>query len=207
MAMAKVCMLLLVGWSALLSPCNATSMSCGTNVPLCGILTLESGLSTGDYNHSEPVMHGLWPQTGESGTSQCIAPKNTDEPTKVNSCCLALSPTDAASALAFQKHEWHTHGVCAGVQSADDYASQACNLATPALAVMKTSRAAGGDLTAMSTALKKAGYPIFEIDQLRLGLGLSVCAGSDGHWKIHAVADFPKYCSSSSPGPLLPTIV
>lgn len=166
---------------------------------MCGVLTLESGTGAGNYQHSTPVLHGIWPETGAYGTSKCLAPKDPSEPTKVNSCYLATSPSDAASALGFQKHEWDKHGVCAGVKSADDFATQACTLATPPLAIMKTTKDANGDLTSMVAALKKAGYPIFDPSAGDGQLEVPVCAGSDGQWKIHAVADFPKYCSSSSP--------
>jgi hypothetical protein len=43
---------------------SASSMTCGANVQVCGVLTLESGLGGGVYNHSKPGVHGLWPETG-----------------------------------------------------------------------------------------------------------------------------------------------
>jgi hypothetical protein len=64
-----------------------TTMDCGPRVNACGVLTLESGLGPGVYGHTEPSVHGLWPEVGSYGTSACIAPSgSTASPTRVYSC-------------------------------------------------------------------------------------------------------------------------
>ena len=61
-------------------------MDCGDSVPLCGTLTLETGLGPGAYHHDDVAVHGLWPETGSYGTSACVAPGSTDDPTVVYPC-------------------------------------------------------------------------------------------------------------------------
>merc|ERR1711879_329458 len=65
---------------------SGKTMNCGEGVALCGVLTLESGLGRGAYHHNKPTVHGLWPETGDYGTSECIAPKNLAAPTKIYDC-------------------------------------------------------------------------------------------------------------------------
>jgi hypothetical protein len=55
---------------------SATYMECGS-APLCGVLVLQTGLGPGTYHHSNPLVHGLWPETGQYGTSQCIRPSES----------------------------------------------------------------------------------------------------------------------------------
>lgn len=49
-------------------------MSCGA-APLCGVLVLETGLGEGPYQSETPVLHGLWPQDRNYGSSACVRPK------------------------------------------------------------------------------------------------------------------------------------
>ena len=87
------------------------SMDCG-GTAVCGVLTLESGLGKGVYA-GKPGVHGLWPEVGSYGTSQCVAPSSsTASPTKVYSCY----DTGESGQLSFETHEWTKHGVCAGVK-------------------------------------------------------------------------------------------
>ena len=51
-----------------------TAMKCGSGVNLCGVISLESGFGSGNYNHPLPAVHGLWPATGTFGDSDCVAP-------------------------------------------------------------------------------------------------------------------------------------
>jgi len=44
------------------------SMTCGSGVELCGLLTLESGFGSGNYDHDECVVHGLWPEVSPYGS-------------------------------------------------------------------------------------------------------------------------------------------
>ena len=46
-------------------------MNCSNDDKLCGVLTVESGLSSGVYGGGEPKVHGLWPQVGSYGNSRC----------------------------------------------------------------------------------------------------------------------------------------
>ena len=49
----------------------APYMDC-EGAPLCGVLTLETGLGNGPYAHDSPSVHGLWPEVNKYGSSQCI---------------------------------------------------------------------------------------------------------------------------------------
>lgn len=168
-------------------------MNCGSGVPLCGVLVLESGFGPDHYEHSTPVLHGLWPQTSPYGNSECIAPQDLSDPVKTIGCY---------DDLDFQQHEWGKHGVCAGVADAADFFSQICALASAPLQVMAGIKAKGGDLSAMEGAVSTAGYPVYEVDSTDSQIYLSACAGSDGRWKIAATDDFPTLCSGGpAPSP------
>jgi hypothetical protein len=56
---------------------RAGIMQCGPGVPLCGVLTLETGEGPGLYGHPTPSVHGLWPETGAYGSSACIRPRGS----------------------------------------------------------------------------------------------------------------------------------
>lgn len=171
-------------------------MDCGHGVPLCGILVLISGLApSGEYNQKEPGVHGLWPETGSFGTSQCVPPASTADPTKVYSCY----KNDGTDLLGFEEHEWEKHGVCAGVQNANDFFTQLCSISSSPLQIMTTVKNSGGDLNAMSTALTKAGYPVYDLNTYDYEVYLSACAGVDGQWKVSPVSGFGKACGGSAP--------
>merc|ERR1719162_1867160 len=80
-------------------------MECGAGVPLCGILTLETGRGVGAYHHNEPVVHGLWPQVARYGTSQCLLPQETTSPSSVASC-YKQDGEPYRRQLGFERHEW-----------------------------------------------------------------------------------------------------
>ena len=83
---------------------SATTMDCGST-SVCGILTLETGKGPGVYGHPTPSVHGIWPEVGEYGTSQCVAPsKSTANPTKVYSC-YDVPGTDLSDQLSFERAE------------------------------------------------------------------------------------------------------
>merc|ERR1712070_558260 len=98
------------------------------------------------------------------------------------------------------EHEWTKHGVCAGVESADDFFTQMCRLADPPLAIMSRMKEAGDDLNAMSSAVASAGYEVFHVDTGNSQLYLSACAGHDGKWKLAKVSEFSSHCGSSTNG-------
>jgi hypothetical protein len=54
---------------------SSATMQCGPGVPLCGVLTLETGEGPGLYAHPTPSVHGLWPETGAYGSSACVRPR------------------------------------------------------------------------------------------------------------------------------------
>ena len=177
----------------------ANFMDCG-NATLCGVLTLETGLGPGPYHHDFVSVHGLWPETGHYGSSQCIAPSNsTADPAKVYKCY--NHPGGAGMGpLEFEQHEWEKHGRCAGVRDAVDFFSQLCSLSAPPLALMDAARKAGHtDLDGYRSKLEDAGYSVFSTDEKNYQLLLSACASDDGRWKLAAVEDFGSACPGSGP--------
>jgi ribonuclease I len=123
--------------------------------PLCGVLTLETGLGSGKYQHDQPVVHGLWPQVDNYGSSSCTAPRSAANPTALAACYAPTAPS-AEAALAFERYEWGKHGVCAGTVDAADYLDQLCSLAAAPLAEMSRARRAGLDLHESAAALRQA---------------------------------------------------
>jgi len=181
------------------SSSGSVYMDCGTGVPLCGVLTLESGYGSGKYSHSSPVVHGLWPQVDNYGSSKCIAPQDTTPPQSLFACY---------DDLGFMQHEWGAHGKCAGAESARDFFNTICKLASAPLDLMSQHHANGGDISSMANALKASGYPVYHIDtSANSQVELSACADASGKWQIADVASFSSVCGgggtppSPSPGP------
>eukprot|EP00928_Gymnodinium_smaydae_P008906 TRINITY_DN13286_c0_g2_i1.p1 TRINITY_DN13286_c0_g2~~TRINITY_DN13286_c0_g2_i1.p1 ORF type:complete len:348 (+),score=65.41 TRINITY_DN13286_c0_g2_i1:54-1046(+) len=165
-------------------------MNCGKGVPLCGVLTLESGFGRGYYRHAQPQVHGLWPQVDGYGSSQCIRPKTSFVERKVYSCYR----NEGNQVLWFENHEWTSHGVCAGAYDEDDFFHQVCDLSDAPLKLMEA--AESGGFYAMVQKLRSAGYPIWYVESYNDQIELSACAGADGRWKLAAVSDFPALCGS-----------
>ena len=120
---------------------SGRSMSCGGS-SLCGTLTIETGLGSGNYGHQGvPGVHGLWPETGNYGSSQCIAPENTTFDGTGN--CNYLNDSDNCSgyigegpgksgSFCFPYHEWSKHGQCAGGSGpSSTFFATACQLGAP----------------------------------------------------------------------------
>ena len=61
--------------SLLLASNGPNFMDCRA-ASLCGVVTLETGLGGGKYQHDQPVVHGLWPQVGKYGSSSCTGPSH-----------------------------------------------------------------------------------------------------------------------------------
>lgn len=186
---------------------HAASMNCGTGVPLCGVLTLESGLGSGNYQHKAATVHGLWPQTGEYGSSKCIAPTDKADATQIYECYkTAESIKDPTGQLSFINHEWEKHGFCAGVKSADDFFGQICSLSSAPVAVIEKAKEANAQFDAMVQAVKDAGYPVFEKDTANDQIELSVCSGpnSGNKWVISSVSEFQTKCGGTGPAPTPP---
>jgi len=163
---------------------GAPYMNCGSS-SLCGVLVLESGYGPPDYHHDVPCVHGIWPQVGSYGSSQCIAPSDTSDPTSMASCY---------DDLGFMTHEWEKHGTCAGVKDSDDFFSQVCSLSAQPLSVMQPLRAQSQSLADMASALKNGGYPVYYVDDVDSQIYISVCASNDGQWKIADVSQFSTKC-------------
>jgi len=175
-------------------------MDCGETVNLCGVLALESGLGPGAYEHSQPSVHGLWPEDGSYGSSDCVGPSDGADPTRVYTC-YAASADDDGETLSFEVHEWEKHGRCAGAADADDYFAAVCALATAPVGIMTRTRADGGDLDAMKLAVEAAGFQIFDVDDDDSQLLLSACASPDLTWHLAPVASFPQTCGGWPPRP------
>ena len=174
---------------------STEKMDCGDS-HLCGVLALETGYGDGYYEHTEVSVHGLWPETYGYGTSKCIAPGDAAEPSIVYSCYAATSDdaVDAAHQLTFEQHEWDSHGVCAGVDDAEDFFTQICTLSAPPLARMETLREANATLQEMAADLEKAGYEVFYTDSLNSQIMLSACAPPSGNWVLAPQANFSSIC-------------
>lgn len=189
----KLSSILVLALSASAAP--MARMDCGT-ANVCGVLTLESGLGTGNYKHDTPVVHGLWPQVKPYGNSDCLLPSNSSSnPTKVYSCYKGKSTADQYS---FEIHEWSKHGKCAGVTSADDFFNQICALAKTPLAAMSK----GTNLLMMAATLQKMGYDIVNSNPTGMELQLAACqVKSTGKWVLTPRSTFSKVCGGGSPPP------
>lgn len=168
-------------------------MDCGSNVSLCGVLTLESGFGPGAYEHDVPCVHGLWPETGGYGTSDCVEPDSASDPTKVYSC-YEDSADDNSDVISFEVHEWEKHGKCAGIHDEDDYFTQLCQMALSPIKIMTAMRNQGGDIEDMESAVVAAGYEVYEVDTENAQLLLSACATPEGTWMLAPVGSFSELC-------------
>mmetsp|Transcript_78415 Transcript_78415/g.155350 ORF Transcript_78415/g.155350 Transcript_78415/m.155350 type:complete len:204 (-) Transcript_78415:107-718(-) len=166
-------------------------MDCGEGVHLCGILVLQSGLGNGVYEHKEPKVHGLWPQNGHYGSSDCVKPAETESPTEVYPCY-----ANGTGQLGFEQHEWTHHGLCSGTKNSKDYFAQVCGISEAPLQVMATARAQGGDVEEVTNAVEKAGYPIWSDYHEDAQVALTTCADNTGSWHIANIKDFPKTCGA-----------
>jgi len=179
-------------------------MTCGSGVPLCGVITLESGLGDGFYKHKGASVHGLWPETGSYGTSQCIAPTDGADATTLPSCYKnAEAVADPTHQLAFVNHEWEKHGRCAGATDVQDFFAQVCSLSAAPVAVLEKAKLGGKTFDAMVQAVKDSGYPVFSVDEKEDQFQVSVCSGpnSGNKWVIASVSEFQAKCGGGSPAP------
>jgi len=176
-------------------------MECGKNVPFCGVLTLESGMGGGYYHHRHASVHGLWPETGQYGTSKCVPPADRSGPKKIYDC-YARKHGEKEQIRWFEEHEWTKHGMCAGVKDVDDFFGQVCALSKePVAALARAREEAGQDFDLMAQALRDDGYPVWKVDEEYDQVLLSACAGDDGRWVLSTIAEMPSKCPGTSPGP------
>ncbi|KAJ3319949.1 hypothetical protein HDV06_005767 [Boothiomyces sp. JEL0866] len=158
-----------------------TYMDCG-NAPYCGVLVLERGDGSGNYYHDVPAVHGLWPETGNYGSSGCL---NGDPSAQI--------PTVSCyTDYSFQEHEWTAHGVCAA-NDPDTFFNTVCDLSSGPLQQMTDLKNQGYSLSQIASALSDSGYPVFNRNAGNDQLELSACAGSDGVWRLSA--DFNSDCN------------
>lgn len=175
---------------------SSDSMTCGSGVSLCGVLVLESGYGSGNYEHTLPTVHGLWPEVSPYGDSDCVAPTvSSSDPTNVAYCYTPMDDNPEDDGVWFEDHEWSTHGICAGVQDADDFFQQVCDLSAAPLALMTPLKEDGQSLTAMAGNLTAEGYPVWDTDTSESQLYISVCA-KDGTWVIAPEDNFAEVCGS-----------
>lgn len=168
-------------------------MHCGDGVSLCGVLVLQSGFGHAHYRHRQPHVHGLWPETGKFGDSRCALPRGSETPPHYVHSCYQHAGEGQSNLLHFQSHEWTKHGRCAGVDSASDYFKQICTMSAEPLQLMAATRASGGSLEDMASALTHAGYPVWRTEPKTGELLLSACA-ADGQWKLSDTAAFAQTC-------------
>ena len=111
------------------------------------------------------------------------------------------SSTPGHSPLEFETHEFGKHGVCAGVESADDYFAQLCLLAESPVAVLRAARAAGTvSLDGFAAALKRSdrAIEIFSTNEVTMELYLSACRDpATKSWVLAPTSTFTKRCGSS----------
>lgn len=176
-------------------------MDCGPGVSVCGVLTLETGQGHGAYHHREPVVHGLWPQVNAYGDSQCVSPKNREAPHRVYKCYDQAGESEASN-LGFERHEWLSHGVCAGAVDAEDFFTQVCSLAEGPLHVMASARAADLDLVDTVDTLQRSGHCVWHMGS-NSQIQLSACLSKSG-WKLADVANFAETCGEGSLPPAPP---
>lgn len=173
---------------------QSPSMTCGSGVSLCGVLVLESGYGSGDYEHTLPSVHGLWPEVSPYGDSNCVAPSvSSSDPSNVYYCYAPMDDNPEDDGLWFEDHEWTSHGICAGVKDADDFFQQVCDLSVAPLALITPLKEGGQSLTTMATNLTANGYQVWDIDTSESQLYLSVCA-KDGIWVFASQDKFVQVC-------------
>lgn len=155
-------------------------MDCGKGVSLCGVLGVTSGLS------GEVAVNGLLITTGKFGTSECVRPKN-------------VTMSGAKSCVQNQEEVWQRQGMCSGTKSAEDYFSQACNLAQKPKEIVSSLRA--DTIEDAASGLTEAGYEVFSVDPQKDMITLTACATIDGVWTLAPMSQFPSICGLDSQFP------
>lgn len=67
----------------------------------CILLCTYTHENKNHSQHSEPVVHGLWPEVDSYGDSSCLTPKDTSSPTVVYSCYDDSEESDSSN-LSFE---------------------------------------------------------------------------------------------------------
>ena len=165
--------------------------ACPSGSPLCGVLTIESGLGGGNYGGGKPGLHGLWPQIPPYGNSKCVKPKDMTYDDMAS--CLYLNKPGACDnwlnggkgpGFCFSRHEWVTHGKCAGGPGpASIYFAEACNLATPIIDQLAPYT---GDWNGMRNAVETGELSkyLVDVDTTYKQFEFSVCSDGSGKWKL-----------------------
>jgi len=173
-------------------------MECGQGVQLCGVLALETGYGQNTYYHELPTVHGLWPETQRFGSSRCIRTDHNAATKQVHQCYNQPGHSQHKN-LEFQRHEWSKHGVCAGVENADDYFEQVCALAAAPLQRMTDAKKQKGSMNAIVSALHASGLPVWNFNEKTGEIMLSACASSDGKWHLAQIDEFGRKCGGEHP--------
>lgn len=168
--------------------CNGTA--------LCGVLTVESGIGDGYYEHKHPAVHGLWPQTSRFGSSACIPPEDSTDPSTVFPCYREGADVGQEHQLKFEQHEWNKHGKCAGARNATDFFQQVCALSAAAVKQMTKARKSGMTETEdFAKNLKATGFPVWDT-MLEGQVQLAACGDSQGVWHLAMPDRFDQLCGT-----------
>ncbi|KAJ3268119.1 hypothetical protein HDV01_003397 [Terramyces sp. JEL0728] len=148
--------------------------------PYCGVLALEAGRGSGNYRQPTPMVHGLWPETGSFGNSQC-AGGDSNAPVPLAGCYNDLS---------FQTGEWQKHGVCGGTDPATFF-NQVCSLSAGPLQKMAGMRSQGLTIQQMASQFTGVYQTVSATDSIEL----YACAGSDLVWRLADISEFSSVCN------------
>ena len=167
------CVVEVNGWERKYMNCDSV---CGT--PYCGVLTLQRGEGPRKYRHRTPQIHGLWPQVGKYGSSECFkSPVKTIS--NLQSCY---------SDRSFAQHEWSAHGKCAE-KTPNDYFEESCALSALPLQIMANARAQGENLQTISAKLTQANFHVWNTNPATDEVSLTVCSGRDLNWTFLKASD------------------
>ncbi|KAJ3256200.1 hypothetical protein HK103_005659 [Boothiomyces macroporosus] len=148
--------------------------------PYCGVLALEAGRGSGNYNQPTPMVHGLWPEVGNFGNSQC-AGGDVNAPVALASCY---------NDLTFQTNEWQKHGVC-GAKDPSSFFTQVCALAAGPLQTLSQLRQQGLSIQQMAAHFTGVYAAVSATDSIEL----YACAGSDLVWRLADISQFNSACA------------
>ncbi|KAJ3321329.1 hypothetical protein HDV06_004433 [Boothiomyces sp. JEL0866] len=148
--------------------------------PYCGVLALEAGRGTGNYNQPTPMVHGLWPEVPSFGNSKCAGGDINAQ----------VSPVGCYSDLTFQTNEWQKHGIC-GAKDPNSFFNQVCNLSAGPLQTLAQLRTQGLSIQQMASHFTGVYTAVTATDSMEL----YACAGSDLVWRLADISQFNSVCA------------
>ena len=178
-------------------------MDCG-NYPLCGVLAIESGLGPGKYKSKHAIAHGLWPETGVYGNSQCLGgdgqerdpDENTCDPPyqgcskEWEGCSLPFAPTGEPG---FAMHEWCKHGKCAGFDDSIEYTQVLADMSNPVNRFVGSVRHLGWDGIKREVC-KRFPERVWQFDDEHKQILFKTCSMGDRTWKVCPSFQKPGAC-------------